>query len=393
MKRPPKVMLVATEASADALGAGLARALRARLGDDGVSFVGVGGAQMAAEGIESAFDIGDLSLFGVFEIVPLIPRALVRIAQTVRLGQTWAPDVAVLIDSWAFTSRVAEGLRRRAPGVALIKYVAPQVWATRAGRARALARTVDHLMTLFSFEAPYFEAEGLATTFVGSPALSRDFAGADPAILRAEIGAAPDDPILLIAPGSRPSEIKRILPPFEAAAMALKETRPGLHLVVLAADTVADEVKAQVAGWRHRAHVVEGDAMKLSAMRAATVALTKSGTVTTELAMAGCPMVVGYRVNPATAIIVRMLIRLKFLTLFNIAAGEAVAPELIQGRCTAAQLERAAAALLDDPERRQAQIAAQNAALAKLGVGAPDPFGAAADVVIRVMRERGWAAR
>jgi lipid-A-disaccharide synthase len=167
--------------------------------------------------------------------------------------------------------------------------------------------------------------------------------------------------------------------------------RPDLHLVVLAADTVADEVKVQTAGWRHRAHVVEGEALKLSAMRAATVALTKSGTVTTELAMAGCPMVVGYRVNPATAIIGRLLIRVKFLTLFNIAAGEAVAPELVQQHCTATELEAAAATLLDDPGRRQAQIAAQNAALAKLGVGAPDPFGAAADVVIRVLRERDEA--
>ena len=392
MTRPLKVMLVAVEASADVLGAGLARALRARLGEGGVTFVGVGGARMAAEGVQSPFDIGDLSLFGVFEIVTAIPRALRRIEATARLAEAERPDVAILIDSWAFTSRVAEKLRRRLPDLPLIKYVAPQVWATRPGRARALARSVDHLMTLLAFEPPYFEAEGLASTFVGNPALSCDISAADPARLREAIGAAPGDPILLILPGSRPSEIKRLLPVFEEAAMRLKDERPQLKLVVPAADTVAEAVKSRVAGWRHRAHVVEGESDKLDAMRAATAALACSGTVTSELARAGCAMVVGYRVNPATAVIARLLIQVDFLTLFNIAAGRAVAPELLQEACTPAALAAAVAPLLDNPAARQAQADAQAAALAKLGADAPDPFGAAADVVLEVLRARENAA-
>ena len=183
-------MLVAVEASADILGAGLARALKARLGD-AVSFCGVGGARMAAEGVVSPFDIADLSLFGVFEIAGAVPRALRRIEQTVRLAEAEKPDVAVLIDSWEFTWRVARRLRLRMPGVGLIKFVAPQVWATRPGRARVVARLFDRLMTLFDFEARYFEAEGLATTCVGNPALRRDISRADPARLRAAIEAGP----------------------------------------------------------------------------------------------------------------------------------------------------------------------------------------------------------
>ncbi len=393
MSRPLKVMLVAVEASADALGAGLAQALRDRLGEAGVSLVGVGGGRMTAAGVASPFGIDDLSLVGALEIAGAVPRVISRILRTVRLGLAEQPDVAVLIDGGVFNSLVIRGLRWRAPKVALIKYAAPQVWATRPGRARSLARQVDHLMTLFAFEARYFETEGLPTTFVGAPVLSQDFAGADVAALRAQIGAGDGDQILLILPGSRPSEIRHIMPPFEAAAMRLRDARPGLHLVVAAAETVAGEVTARVAGWRHRAHVVQGEAARRAAMRAATVALAKSGTVTTELAMAGCPMVVGYRANPITAVIARAIIQVKYLTLFNIAAGEAAAPELIQRALTPDRLAAAAGALLDDPARRAAQVAAQNAALAKLGAGSvADPFGAAAEAVIQVMRERGWGA-
>jgi lipid-A-disaccharide synthase len=388
VNRPLRVMLVAVEASADTLGAGLARALKARLGD-AVAFVGVGGAKMAAEGIVSPYDIGDLSLVGLFEIVGAVPLALRRLEETVKLAEAEKPDIAVLIDSWEFTWRVGRRMRLRTPGVALIKYVAPQVWATRPGRARVVARIFDHLMTLFDFETRYFEAEGVPTTSVGNPALKRHLVDVDPDRLRAAIGAAPDDPILLVLPGSRPGEIKRVLPAFEEAALRLADAYPNLQIVVPAADTVAEQVKARVAGWRRRAHVVEGERDKLDAMRAATVALACSGTVTTELAVAGCPMVVGYRGHPATAIVARAIIRTRFFTLFNIAADEAIAPEFLQQHCNGPELAAAVSALLDDGARREAQAKAQTTALAKLGLNRSDPFEAAADVVIDLARERG----
>ena len=381
-------MLVAVEASADTLGAGLARALRAKLGE-GVEFVGVGGARMAAEGIESPFDIADLSLVGLFEIAGAVPLALRRLEETVRLAETAKPDIAVLIDSWEFTWRVGRRMRLRTPEVALVKYVAPQVWATRPGRARVVARIFDRLMTLFDFETRYFEAEGVHTTSVGNPALRRDIAGTNGGRLRAAIEAGPDDPILLVLPGSRPSEIKRVMPAFEDAAMRLADARPDLRIVVPAADTVAGLVKARVAGWRRRACVVEGERDKLDAMRAATVALACSGTVTTELAVAGCPMVVGYRGHPATALVARAIIRTRFFTLFNIAADRMIAPEFLQERCNGPELAGAVAALLDDPARRATQAAAQTAALARLGLNRSDPFEAAAEVVISLARERG----
>jgi lipid-A-disaccharide synthase len=380
-------MLVAAEASGDDRGAGLARALKRRLGGD-VRFVGVGGREMAAEGVESPFDISEISILGLLDGLMAYPRIVRRVKDTAALAVREKPDVAVLIDSWGFTVRVAKRLRQADPDLPLVKYVGPQVWATRPKRAKVLAETVDHLLTIHAFDAPLFEAEGLPVTFVGNSALSLDFSSADPARLRGQIGAGPQDPVLLVLPGSRPSEIERVLPAFEDAINLLKQQRPGLHVVVAAASTVGDVVKARVAGWPHRAHVVEGEQAKLDAMKTATVALACSGTVTTELALAGVPMVVGYRLGPVTYAILKRMIRTRFITLFNIAAEDFVAPELVQADCNGLALARDVAERLDDPAVRQRQVAAQYAALDKMGRGGPDPSEAAADAVLKLLAER-----
>ncbi|WP_374470574.1 lipid-A-disaccharide synthase [Phenylobacterium sp.] len=389
-ERPLTVMLVAAEASGDDRGAGLARALRRRLGD-GVRFVGVGGRNMAAEGVQSPFDITELSIFGLLEGLLAWRRVVRRAQETAAIAARETPDVAVLIDSWGFTLRVAHRLRKAEPNLPLVKYVAPQVWASRPGRARTLARAVDHLLSIHVFDAPYFEAEGLPVTFVGNSALHMDFSGSDPDRLRRQIGAGPEDPILLVLPGSRPSEIERVLPPFEDAVHRLKAERPGLHVVVPAAPTVAEMVKARVAGWPHRAHVLEGEGAKLDAMKAATVALACSGTVTTELALAGAPMVVGYKLGPVTYAILKRLIRTRWVTLFNIAAQDFVAPELIQDECDGPRLAAEVARRLDDPELRRLQVARQFQALDQMGRGGPDPSEAAAEAVLQIVRQRRGA--
>ncbi len=382
------VMLVAAEASGDDRGAGLARALRARLGK-GVRFVGVGGEQMAAQGVESPFDIASISILGLFEGLLAYRRIVARVKETVALAAREKPDVAVLIDSWGFTLRVAQSLRRLDPNLPLIKYVGPQVWATRPGRAKTLAATVDHLLSIHAFDAPWFEAEGLPVTFVGNSALSVDFSKARPARLRKQIGAGTSDPILIVLPGSRPGEIVRMLPPFEDAVARIKASHPDLQVVIPAAPTVAEMVKARVAGWPHRVHVIEGDESKLDAMKAATVAMACSGTVTTELALAGVPMVIGYRLGPVTGWIVqRILLRTAWVTLFNIAARAFVAPELIQRQCMGANLAREVALRLDDKALRDAQARAQTAALDKMGRGGPDPSEAAAEAVLKIVAAR-----
>jgi lipid-A-disaccharide synthase len=344
---------------------------------------------MAAEGVESPFDIADISILGLVEGLMAYPRIVRRADETAALARRENPDVAVLIDSWGFTLRVAQRLRRQSPGLPLIKYVGPQVWATRPGRAKTLAAAVDHLLSIHAFDAPHFEAHGLPVTFVGNSALTVDFSKARPERLRKQIGAAPSDPILIVLPGSRPGEIERMLPVFEDAVRRLKETHPSLHVVVPAAPTVAETVKARVAGWSHRAHVIEGDESKLDAMKAATVAMACSGTVTTELALAGVPMVIGYRLGPVTAWIVqKVLLRTRWVTLFNIAARAFVAPELIQKDCTGPNVAREVALRLDDEALRDRQVAAQYDALDKMGRGGPDPSEAAAEAVLNVLATR-----
>ena len=383
MSRPLKVMLVAAEASGDVLGAGLAKALKARLGAD-VVFVGVGGPRMAQQGVQSPFDISELSVLGWIEGLKAYSIVRRRVADTAALAVAEKPDAVVLIDSWGFTIRVAKALRAALQGVPLIKYVGPQVWASRPGRAKTLAASVDHLLALYAFDAPWFEREGLATTVVGSQALHVDMGGADPAAFRASRGIAPDSRLLVVLPGSRPSEVRLMTPVYEAAVAKLKAADPSLDVAVVAAGTVAADVTARVASWPFRAHVV-GEDQKYPAMRAATVALATSGTVSTELALAGAPMVIAYRFQPLSYAIMKPFFTGKYATLFNHAADEEIARELIQNDATPDKVAAEVGRLLADPAARADQSARQTAALDLMGRGGRDPSEIAADAVLRVI--------
>lgn len=379
--RPVCILLVAAEASGDALGARLAAAIRRKLGDK-VRFVGVGGAQMAAQGVVSPFDINQLSVLGLVEGLAAYPRVVARVRDTLDLARREHPDVAVLIDSWGFTLRVARGLKANMPHVPVIKYVGPQVWASRPGRAATLAATADHLLTIHAFDAPLFEAHGLATTFVGNPVLARRFPKADGAALRRALGAPQDAPVLLVAPGSRPAEIARMAAPFGGAVALLAARRPDLHVVVPVAQTVAEAVRRATADWAGRVTLVDDPQLKDQAMAGADVALACSGTVTTELAMAGPPVVVGYRLGGLSYAILKRMVRTPWISLVNIAAGRMVMPEFIQQRCTASNLAAAVETLLSDASARSAQAEAQQSALTQMGRGGPDPSEAAANVVL-----------
>lgn len=383
MTRPLTVMLVAAEASGDALGAGLARALKTRLGDR-VRFVGVGGPRMAAEGVASPFDIAELSILGWIEGLKAYGRVKRRVAETAALAARERPDAVVLIDSWGFTIRVAKAIRAASPGTPLIKYVGPQVWASRPGRAKTLAGAVDHLLALYAFDAPWFEKEGLKTTVVGSQALHVDMSGADPAEFRGARGIAPDAPLLLVLPGSRPSEIRLMTPLYEQAVARLKTDRPGLDVAVVAAGTVAEDVAARIAAWPFRTHLVS-EADKYSAMQAATVALATSGTVSTELALAGAPMVIGYRFQPLSYAIMKPFFTGKYATLFNHAADAEIAKELIQNDATPEAFAAEVGRLLDDPAAQADQAARQTAALDLMGREGRDPSEIAAEAVLDVL--------
>ena len=386
MSAPTKIMLVAAEASGDSLGAGLASSLKARLGDRLV-LSGIGGPRMAAEGIQSPFDIAELSILGWLDGIKAYGRVKKRIDETVAFVLRERPQAVVLIDSWGFTIRVAKALRKVAPDIVLIKYVGPQVWASRPKRAKVLANTVDHLLALYTIDAPWFEREGLPTTVVGSSALHIDMSAADPMAFRARRGIAPDAPLLLVLPGSRPSEIERMTGIYEETVKRVRSRIPGLQVAVIAAGTVAQDVAGRVAAWPFRAHLVQ-EAEKYDAMKAANVALATSGTVSSEIAMAGTATVIAYRVDNLSYALMKRLVTAKFITMFNLAADREIAPEFIQHDATPEKLADAVADRLTHPEMAKSQADAQLDALAKLGRGGPVPSEVAADAVLKLLAER-----
>jgi lipid-A-disaccharide synthase len=375
------IFLVSAESSGDALGADLARVLKDR--DAAIELTGVGGPLMAAEGIKSQADISGLAVLGFIDGLLAYDRVKKAVAATVTAILATKPDAVVLIDSWGFTLRVAQGVRAAAPGIKLIKYIGPQVWATRPGRAKTLAAAVDHLICIHDFEAPFYEPYGLPCTVCGHPALGR-FKQGDGDAFKRRHGFKPKDRVLLVLPGSRPAEIRRIGPTLWRAAEELDRTRDDLRLVVVAASAVAHAVKDQAPA---AAHIVD-EREKEDAFASATVALAASGTVTTEVALQGAPLVIGYQLGWITWALARaFLFKGKYATLMNVAADAEVAPELIQTRFTAANVVATAAPLLDDEDLREDQIRRQDEALAKMGRGGRPAAEIAADAVLHVMAQ------
>ncbi len=373
-----RIFLVAAESSGDALGADLARVLKER--DVAFDIQGVGGPLMAERGIPSQADIKGLAVLGFVDGLLAYSRVKAAVAATVEAILKARPDIVVLIDSWGFTLRVAQGVRAAAPDIKLVKYIGPQVWATRPGRARTLAAAVDHLICIHDFEVPFYEPYGLACTVCGHPALGRYTPG-DGAALRARQGFTATEKLILVLPGSRSGEIRRIGPTLWAAAELLDRDRD-VRLITVAANSVRQQVTKQVPA---TVRIID-ESEKEDAFAAATVALAASGTVTTEVALQGTPVVVGYKLGWITWAIARaFLLKTKYATLMNVAADAEVAPEFIQTRCTPENIAAAAAPMLDSADSREDQIRAQDEALAKMGRGGTPAADIAADTVLKVL--------
>ena len=384
MTRPLTLYLVAGEPSGDRLGAGLIRALGHEA--PGTRFLGIGGRQMTAAGLERRFDMAGLSVMGLAEVAPRLPELLRRIRATADDVVAAAPDALVTIDSPGFTLRVARRVRARSPGIRTIHYVVPSVWAWRPGRAARMARHVDHVLALLPFEPPYMTAAGMSCDFVGHPAVEAGRASpAEAAAFRAEAGIAADAPLGLVAPGSRAMEVRRLMPVFAAALARAAAGLPGLRAVIPLAEGVEREVAA-AAGALSPAPVLlasgESDARRRAAFAAADAGLIKSGSIALELAAAGTPMVATYRASPLTAALVRRLIRVETASLVNLVAGERVVPEFIQERCRPEAIAAALTGLLRDEDARAAQRDAFARVLAALGDGGPAPSVRAARSVL-----------
>lgn len=380
----PLIFLVACEPSGDVLGARLMAALRKRT-DGRVRFAGIGGPRMQAEGLDSLFPVDELAVMGIVEIVPRIPLVLRRMRQAARAVAGLRPDAIVSIDSPAF----AFGVLKRVAGrhMPRIHYVGPTVWAWRPWRVHKFARTFDRLLALLPFEPPLFERAGLACDFVGHPVLESGADKGESAAFRARHGFAPDAPVLCLLPGSRMGEVRRLMPHFADAVALLASRFPGLRVALPTVSTVAEAVRGQVAGWPVPVTVVMGDEEKYGAMAASTVALAASGTVALELALAGTPAVIAYRLSPLTWAVVNRMVRVKYANLVNLLLDRLAVPELLQDECRGDRLAEEVGRLMQGEALRRAQREAGREALAKLGAGGKAPSDNAAEAVLSAIAQ------
>lgn len=375
----PLIFLVAGEPSGDQLGARLMAALKAESGGR-VRFAGVGGERMAAEGLVSLFPIRELAVMGLIEVLPHALNIYRRIRQTVAAAAAAHPAALVTIDSPSFTLEVSQRLKGR--GFPLIHYVAPSVWAWKAWRAKNIAGFLDHLLALLPFEPPYFEKHGLKTTFVGHPAIEMARVAVDRAAFRARHFIPAEAPLLTVLPGSRRGEVERLAPVFGATLGRLAERHIGLRAVVPTVETVADQVEAAVRDWPVSTDVLHDPAEKYQAFAASDAALAASGTVAVELAVAGLPAVIGYRLNWLSGALARRLVRAKYVSLVNLVLDRPLQAELLLGDCTPRRLAAALAPLLDDPAAREAHLAGCREAVARLSAGDESPSRRAARVIL-----------
>lgn len=387
MTRPYKLMLICGEPSGDMLGAQLMAALKELTGGS-IAITGVGGEAMKAEGLQPLFGLEATSVTGLLEVVSHIPEILRRVRRAADYAVATKPDAVVVIDSPDFTHRIAKRIKRLAPDLRTINYVAPQVWAARAYRARHMARYFDLVLALLPFEPPFFASYGLKAVFVGHPALERgkQMVGGD--AFRARHNIPAEAPLLAVLPGSRGNEVKFLLPVFAETVKLLAARIPGLHTVIPAVPHVAARIREGVASWPAPLTLIEGEAEKFAAFDAADAALAASGTVTTELALSKTPMVVSYKVSALTAALYRPLVRVKFYTLVNLILDRLAVPELMQEEAQPELLANAVYPLLTDPTAAAAQVADLDEALVRMGQGAENPSRRAAQAILDFLAQR-----
>lgn len=380
--------MVAGEPSGDALGAALMAGLRTLVPQ--VAFDGIGGPQMQAQGLTSRFDMSELSVMGIAEVLPKYFHLKRRIAQTARAVIDTKPDVLITIDSPDFSLRVAK-LVKAASAIRTVHYVAPTVWAWRPGRARKMAAMIDHVLALFPFEPPFMTAEGMECDFVGHPAATVPQAtDAEVAAFRARHGLEGAEPLVLVLPGSRRGEIARMGPVFGAALGQIAATRPDMRMVLPAAQAVAGLVQDQIQSWPVTPVLLDprgmdlqaGLAEKRAAFRAADVALATSGTVALELAAAGTPMVSAFDLHWLSRAIISRMVTTDTGSLINHVTDSRVVPEVIGKDFNVPNVAAAMQTLLADPSQ---QARAMQETMEQLGRGGEAPGLRAARAVLARM--------
>jgi lipid-A-disaccharide synthase len=385
--RTRRIFIVAGEHSGDQLGGKLMAALKGA-SEDPIIFSGVGGEAMEAQGLRSIFPLSDVAVMGPLAILARLPKLVRRVYQTVDAGLKAEPDAVIIVDSPEFTHPIAKRIRKRRPMIPIIDYVSPSVWAWRPGRARKMKPYVDHLLAILPFEPAIHERlGGPACSYVGHPLIERMdwIRNLDTGELASRLGLTPGRPVLLVLPGSRPTEVRRLMQPFGEAVQLIRERQGPLEVILPAVESVRPLIEEGLKTWPVRPHLVEGESDKFKAFRLARAAIAASGTVTLELALAGVPMAVAYKVD-ALASRLRFLLKVPSVVLANLVLNENVFPEFLQEDCTPEMLATATQALLREgsPERER-QLAGLARIPENMLLDGATPSERAAETVLAVM--------
>lgn len=387
-----RLFLIAGEPSGDRLGAALMAGIKA-LAQGPVSFHGIGGPLMQAEGLTTLFPMEELSVMGLTEILANYRRLSARVRETAETVVSLAPDALITIDIPEFSLRVADRVKAAAPDLRTIHYVAPTVWAWRPGRAKKMAKSIDHVLALLPFEPPYMQAEGMGCDFVGHPVVTEPQATeAEIAAFRAKYGLG-GGPTILVLPGSRRSEVERLMPVFGAALHKVLARHPKARLVLPAAPAVAGIVAARLRDWPAQTILLDPRGVapedfaieKRAAFASADVALAASGTVSLELAATDTPMVIAYTMSWLSRKLIGAMLRVDTVTLVNLVTDSRTIPEFLSENCRPAPIAEALSHLLEDERARLDQLDAMALAMRRLGRGGEAPWLRAARAVLAVL--------
>lgn len=381
-----KIYLIAGEPSGDLLGSRLMRAVAAKYPE--AEFYGIGGESMEREGLQSLFDISELAVMGFVEVLPSLPKILKRFKETIADIEKVKPDVVVTIDSWSFSAQIHKRLRKKNLGIPQVHYVAPQVWAWKKKRAKTMYKYIDHLLTLFPYEPKYFTPHHLPTTFVGHPVIESHVLCGNGADFRNRHNIEENCKIMAVLPGSRKTEVCRLLPVFLEAVRRFREKNPDFCFVIPTVHTVEDQVREMVEKSGLPIIVVNTESDRHDAFVAADVAIAASGTVALELAMVNVPHLIAYRVSPLSAWIARHFLKIQFVNLSNILLGREVVPELLQQDCNVARILYYAEEFLKKGALYERQMEGFAKVREVLGLGEQTPSDNACDAICKLIKRK-----
>ncbi len=375
-----KLYFIAGENSGDFIGAGIIRSIKQNNNDENnIFFCGVGGPQMESTGVKSLFDLQEINLMGFFEVLPHIFRIKNLINKTVEDIINSNTDILVTIDSPAFTFRVAEKIRKLAPKIKLIHIVAPSVWAYKEGRAKKYSKIYDKLLVLFPFEPPYFTKYGLSTEFIGHPVLEQSFYTKTKE-LRNEFNIADNEKIITITPGSRKSEISRHMPIIRSALDVLASTNKLTAIFVQPNELNVRYISEYLVGANFNFIF---STQRLKSFAVSDLALAKSGTNTLEIAASGIPMIVGYKLNILTYLILKIFIKIKYANIINIISNREIIPEYLQSDFTTENIIYALNAIMNDTKKANSQVTFAKDVLKTMGLGnKQNPSDKAAEIIL-----------